>query len=94
MLIKHCKKNDSLSAESIALVLLARHFCLPITFLVSFVSNDWRASKACKTLSGLNNENWRYMLLASERDTLRCNKIKILLYLFIYMLRRSDWATN
>ena len=27
----------------------------------------WRASEASETLSGLNNENRRYMLLASER---------------------------
>ena len=34
MLINYCKRNDSLSAESLALGKLARHLCLLSTFLV------------------------------------------------------------
>ena len=34
MLINYCKKNDSLSAESLVLGKLTRHLCLQSTFLV------------------------------------------------------------
>ena len=34
MLINYCKKNVSLSAESLVLGKLARHLCLQSTFLV------------------------------------------------------------
>ena len=43
--------------------------------------DNWRASEASETLSGLNNENRRYMLLASERDNIRGNKWKSEIYL-------------
>ena len=33
MLINYCRKNDSLSAESLVLVKVARHLCLQSTFL-------------------------------------------------------------
>ena len=40
MLINYCKKNDSLSAESLVLGKLARHLCLQSTFLVyTYVCN-------------------------------------------------------
>ena len=61
-------------------------------------ATSWRGrNEASETLSGLNNRNWRYMLLASERskrDTLRCNAIEISLYLFIYIVRRTSFSAR
>ena len=37
MLINYCKRNDSLSAESLVLGKLARHLCLQSTFLATLI---------------------------------------------------------
>ena len=44
---------------------------------------NWRASEASETLSGLNNENWRYMLFTC-----------IYIYIYIYLLHRLAKWTN
>ena len=43
ILINDCKKNDSLSAESLVLGKLARHLCLQRTFLVIIITIFVRA---------------------------------------------------
>ena len=67
MLVNYCKKNDSLSAESLVLGKLACHLCLQSTFLVVIIDN-WHVELVIYCSSILNeslgdpypyNESWR-----------------------------------
>ena len=52
MLINYCKKNDSLSAESLVLSKLARHLCLQSIFL------DGERAKRARHYQGCTNSSW------------------------------------
>ena len=52
MLINYCKKNDSLYLEMFVLGWLARHLCLPSTFLVAWAGVKFGINFTSVSLSG------------------------------------------